>query len=312
MTKEREIKDAVRDRYGKIAKMVTSEPEGPGKAAKVTAAATAAECGCVPAPGAKRGAASCCGPTPATQATQAQPGACSCGCSGGPSLDGGFGSGLYGEAELAGLPGQAVEASLGCGNPLAFAQMQPGETVLDLGSGGGIDVLLAAKRVGPAGKVWGLDFTDEMLELARRNQKRAGAENVEFIKGDIEAIPLPDGSVDMVISNCVINLAVDKPKVFREIFRVLRPGGRISVSDMVFQGDKSRVPAEVLRSLEAWGSCVAGALSEEDYLRGLAEAGLVGVTMEVSGSYGADLGVRLVSGLFRARKPGVAAPCGAS
>src|ERR1700723_1565536 len=176
-------------------------------------------------------------------------------------------SDLYAAGEVAELPKEVVAASLGCGNPTALAQLNTGETVLDLGSGGGIDVLLSAKRVGPTGKAYGLDMTDEMLALARENQRKAGVENVEFLKGEIESIPLPDNSVDVVISNCVINLSADKDKVFREALRVLKPGGRFAVSDVVVRGD---VPAEVKRSMELWVGCIAGALEENEYIRMLA------------------------------------------
>src|SRR5437773_10429265 len=168
------------------------------------------------------------------------------------------------------LPAEAVAASLGCGNPTALARLNPGETVLDLGSGGGIDVLLSAKRVGPTGKVYGLDMTDEMLDLARANQRKAGATNVEFLKGTIEAIPLPDNSVEVVISNCVINLSSDKDAVLREAFRVLKPGGRFAVSDVVVRGE---VPADIRRSMELWVGCVAGALEESEYASKLRTAG---------------------------------------
>src|SRR5581483_8655777 len=162
---------------------------------------------------------------------------------------------LYSDAETSGLPAEAIAASLGCGNPTALIALEPGQTVLDLGSGGGIDVLLSARRVGPAGKVFGLDITDEMLALARENQRKAGATNVEFLKGTIEAIPLPANAVDVIISNCVINLSSDKDAVLREAFRVLRPGGRFAVSDVVVRGD---VPAEIRRSMELWVGCIAG------------------------------------------------------
>jgi SAM-dependent methyltransferase len=187
-------------------------------------------------------------------------------------------SNLYSDAETGDLPAEAVTASLGCGNPTALAVLEPGQTVLDLGSGGGIDVLLSAKRVGPAGKVFGLDMTDEMLALARENQRQAGATNVEFLKGTIEAIPLPDGSVDVVISNCVINLSSDKDAVFREAFRVLKPGGRVAVSDVVVRGD---VPADVRRSMELWVGCIAGALDESDYAAKLRAAGFGDVDVEI-------------------------------
>src|SRR5215831_14277576 len=179
-------------------------------------------------------------------------------------------SNLYGEGETAALPQEAVAASLGCGNPTALAELKAGETVLDLGSGGGIDALLSAKRVGPTGKVYGLDMTDEMLTLARENQRKAGAENVEFLKGEIEHIPLPDNTVDVIISNCVINLSGDKDQVLREAFRVLKPGGRFAVSDVVTKGD---VPEEVRKSMLLWAGCIAGALKDSDYLSKLAAAG---------------------------------------
>jgi SAM-dependent methyltransferase len=201
----------------------------------------------------------CCGPS-------------ACGCSD-PIT-----SNLYSASEISGLPAQAVAASLGCGNPTALLDLQPGETVLDLGSGGGIDVLLSAKRVGPAGKAYGLDMTDEMLALARENQRKAAATNVEFLKGTIEAIPLPDNSVDVIISNCVINLSSDKDAVLREAFRVLKPGGRFAVSDVVVRGDD--VPADVRRSMELWIGCIAGALSEREYTAKLQSAGFSDVEVE--------------------------------
>ena len=189
---------------------------------------------------------------------------------------------LYEPGETAGLPEQAVLASLGCGNPTALAELGPGEVVLDLGSGGGIDVLLSARRVGPAGKAYGLDMTDEMLALARENQRRAGVLNVEFLKGEIERIPLPDGAVDVIISNCVINLSADKRRVLAEAFRVLKPGGRFAVSDIVVRGE---VPEAVRRSMELWMGCVAGALEESEYRRLLAEAGFEAVAVEPTRVY---------------------------
>src|SRR5688572_19126430 len=194
-------------------------------------------------------------------------------------------SNLYEAAETEGIPPEALLASLGCGNPTALAQLLPGETVLDLGSGGGIDVLLSAHRVGPTGKAYGLDMTDDMLTLARENQKKSGATNVEFLKGEIENIPLPDGSVDVVISNCVINLAADKGRVLREAFRVLKPGGRFAVSDVVVRGD---VPTPLRRSLELWIGCLAGALEESDYRTKLATAGFGGIELEVTRVYRAE------------------------
>src|SRR5246500_2298280 len=193
-------------------------------------------------------------------------------CGGGAELSGcdPITRGLYDAAEQGALPAEAVAASLGCGNPTALAQLEPGEVVLDLGSGGGIDVLLSAKRVGPSGKAYGLDMTDEMLTLARENQRKAGVDNVEFLKGEIEDIPLPDNSVDVIISNCVINLSADKDKVLREAFRVLKPGGRFAVSDVVTRG---AVPEAVRRNMLLWAGCIAGALDENDYRMKLAAAG---------------------------------------
>jgi SAM-dependent methyltransferase len=189
---------------------------------------------------------------------------------------------LYGEGEKGTLPGKAVLASLGCGNPTALIELKPGETVLDLGSGGGIDVLLSARRVGPTGKVYGLDMTDEMLTLARENQRQANVTNVEFLKGEIENIPLPDNSVDVVISNCVINLSADKGRVLREAFRVLRPGGRFAVSDVVTRGN---VPDAVRQSMMLWVGCIAGALDMDDYRRKLLAAGFVDVDLETTRTY---------------------------
>jgi SAM-dependent methyltransferase len=269
------VQDAVREKYGEIARSV--------------------------------GKADCCGPA-----------ACGCGDA--------ISSNLYSMAETTGLPEEAVAASLGCGNPTALIELQPGQTVLDLGSGGGIDVLLSAKRVGPAGKVFGLDMTDEMLALARENQRKAGATNVEFLKGTIESIPLPDRSVDVIISNCVINLSVDKDAVLREAFRVLKPGGRFAVSDVVVRGE---VPEQIRRSLELWIGCVAGALGEEDYASKLKMAGFVDVEVEPWRLYraedarafltGAGLNVdrlapdidgKIASAFIRARRPDSTACCG--
>jgi len=184
---------------------------------------------------------------------------------------------LYAAGETAGLPAEAVVASLGCGNPTALADLRPGETVLDLGSGGGIDVLLSAKRVGPTGKAYGLDMTDEMLALARDNQRKSGVENVEFLRGEIEDVPLPAGSVDVIISNCVINLSADKDRVFAEAFRVLRPGGRLAVSDVVVRGE---MPSAIRKSVELWIGCVAGALGEREYREKLAKAGFEAIDVE--------------------------------
>jgi SAM-dependent methyltransferase len=193
--------------------------------------------------------------------------------------------GGYSTEELGGLPEAAGAASLGCGNPTALATLSPGEAVLDLGSGGGIDVLLSAKRVSPGGKAYGLDMTDEMLELAEKNKAEAGAENVEFLKGHIEEIPLPEGHVDVVISNCVINLSTDKSRVISEAFRVLKPGGRFAVSDMVFLGDKGKLPPELVESVESWAGCVSGALQKEEYEELLRGAGFEDVSVEVTHTY---------------------------
>src|SRR5437588_1622421 len=192
---------------------------------------------------------------------------------------------LYDDSQKSLLPDTAVKASLGCGNPTALAELKPGETVLDLGSGGGIDVLLSARRVGPTGKAYGLDMTDDMVALARENQKKAGITNVEFLKGEIENIPLPDCSVDVIISNCVINLSIDKDRVLGEAFRVLRPGGRFAVSDVVVRGE---VPASLRRSVELWIGCVAGALSEDDYRAKLAGAGFSQIEVEPTRVYRAE------------------------
>jgi arsenite methyltransferase len=229
-------------------------------------------------------------------------------------------SNLYEQAQKSELPAEAVLASLGCGNPTALAQLNPGEVVLDLGSGGGIDVLLSARRVGAAGKAYGLDMTDDMLALARENQRKSGLRNVEFLKGEIEHLPLPDASVDVVISNCVINLSADKDQVLTEAFPVLRPGGRFAVSDIVVRGD---VPTELRRSIELWVGCVAGALEEAEYRHKLANAGFEAIDVEPTRIYGAadatvlladsgfdaEVVARQVDGKFmsafvRARKPG--------
>jgi SAM-dependent methyltransferase len=194
-------------------------------------------------------------------------------------------SNLYADSETGALPTEAIAASLGCGNPTALAELKAGETVLDLGSGGGIDVLLSARRVGPSGKAYGLDMTDEMLALARENQRKAGAQNVEFLKGEIENIPLPDNSVDVIISNCVINLSGDKDRVLAEAFRVLRPGGRFAVSDVVVRGE---VPAAIRRSVELWIGCVAGALEVSEYRTKLSGAGFEQVEVEPTRIYRAE------------------------
>jgi len=237
-------------------------------------------------------------------------------------------SNLYSELQTGELPPEAVLASLGCGNPTALAQLEPGQVVLDLGSGGGIDVLLSAKRVGPTGKAYGLDMTDEMLALARENQQKAGATNVEFLKGTIESIPLPDNSVDVIISNCVINLSSDKDAVLREAFRVLKPGGRFAVSDVVVRGE---VPAEVRRNMELWVGCIAGALEERDYAAKLTAAGFEQVDVDPWRVYqvndarafltesGIDVDAmapqvdgKFASAFIRATKPQARACCGPS
>ena len=202
-------------------------------------------------------------------------------------------SNLYDDSQTAEVPADAVTASLGCGNPTALAELKSGEVVLDLGSGGGIDVLLSARRVGPAGKAYGLDMTDEMLALAHENQRKAGLDNVEFLKGEIEEIPLPDGAVDVVISNCVINLSGDKDRVLAEAFRVLRPGGRFAVSDVVVRGE---VPAEIRRSVELWIGCVAGALHEDEYRAKLAKAGFEGIEIEPTRIYRVEDARELLTG----------------
>jgi SAM-dependent methyltransferase len=191
-------------------------------------------------------------------------------------------SNLYDASQAGELPPEAVLASLGCGNPTTLAQLNPGETVLDLGSGGGIDVLLSARRVGPSGKAWGLDMTDEMLALARENQRKAGIENAEFIKGEIENIPLPDKSVDVIVSNCVINLSADKDRVLREAFRVLKPGGRFAVSDVVTRGS---VPEDVRGNMLLWVGCIAGALEEDQYAARLTRAGFENIGIEPTRNY---------------------------
>jgi len=236
---ERDIKEIVKDKYGKAALRVSS---GSGSA--------------------------CCGST-ASSRGECDP----------------ITSRLYDASETSALPDTAVAASLGCGNPTALADLKPGEIVLDLGSGGGIDVLLSARRVGPTGKAYGLDMTDEMLALARENQRKAEAANVEFLKGELENIPLPDGSVDVIISNCVINLSADKDRVLAEAFRVLRAGGRFAVSDVVVRGD---VPSDVRRSVELWIGCVAGALEESQYRAKLEKAGFEAIEVEPTRIYRAE------------------------
>ena len=247
-----------------------------------------------------KGEAMCCGP--------------SC-CS--VPFDADFTAGSYSSGELDVLPETARLASLGCGNPTALAELKPGEIVLDLGSGGGIDVLLAAQRVGPHGKAIGVDMTDEMLALARENQAKSGVTNVEFLKGDIEAIPLPDASVDVIISNCVINLAADKSKVLSEAHRVLKPGGRLSVSDIVFVGKREDVDPTLLKEANLWAGCIAGALTRDEYLESMNAAGFAESTVEVwhyyedeipqalkAGLASSGVGVRVGSANVRGRKGG--------
>jgi arsenite methyltransferase len=214
----------------------------------------------------KTGGSSCCGANPAAGSGCADP----------------ITSNIYDAAQRGQIPAEALLSSLGCGNPTALAKLNQGEVVLDLGSGGGIDVLLSARRVGATGKAYGLDMTDEMLSLANENKRKAGADNVEFLKGEIEHIPLPDNSVDVVISNCVINLAADKDRVFREAFRVLKPGGRFAVSDVVTRGE---MPSEIRKNVLLWVGCVAGALEETDYHRKLASAGFEQIELEPTRIY---------------------------
>ena len=234
-------------------------------------------------------------------------------------------SNLYGEGEAGSVPEAALRASLGCGNPTALAKLEPGETVLDLGSGGGIDVLLSARRVGPTGKAYGLDMTDEMLALAEENKRKSGLTNVEFLKGEIENIPLPDNSVDVIVSNCVINLSGDKDRVLREAFRVLKPGGRFAISDVVVRGE---VPQEIRKSMELWVGCVAGALSDTEYQQKLAAAGFESIDIEATRVYKIDdareflraAGIdaesvapkvqdKFISAFVRAKKPSKAGAC---
>jgi len=248
MNGDSDVKEIVRQRYGEAAKRV-SEGAGTG----------------------------CCGSGPVS----------SC-CGAAPAAIGGsdpITSNLYDAVQAGAVPDTALLASLGCGNPTALAELKPGETVLDLGSGGGIDVLLSARRVGPTGVAYGLDMTDEMLALALENKRKSGLANVHFLKGDIEHIPLPANSVDVVISNCVINLAADKDRVLAEAFRVLRPGGRFAVSDVVVRGE---VPPAIRRNMELWIGCVAGALSDRDYLDKLAHAGFADAGIEITRVYGVD------------------------
>jgi SAM-dependent methyltransferase len=255
----------------------------------------------------------------ARRVASGQAATCGCGTASDPCCDP-ITSNLYGDAEAREVPDMALQASLGCGNPTALAELKPGETVLDLGSGGGIDVILSARRVGPTGKAYGLDMTDEMLALAEQNKLKAGVTNVEFLKGQIERVPLPDNSVDVIISNCVVNLSGDKDQVLAESFRVLKPGGRFAISDVVVRG---AIPDAIRRSMELWVGCVAGALSEDDYRTKLAAAGFTDIGIEVTRVYeiedaraflaqsglDADAVAPLVKGkvtsaFVRARKPG--------
>jgi arsenite methyltransferase len=289
MSVDDRLKSLVKERYGRAAQAAQDGP----RAQHSEAAAAAAGC-CAPA------------------AT-----GYGCGCGDDPIT-----ANLYGAEETAAIPPAALRASLGCGNPTALAALAPGEVVLDLGSGGGIDVLLSARRVGPAGKAYGLDMTDEMLALARENQRQAGIENVEFLRGEIEAIPLPDAAVDVIISNCVINLSGDKRRVLAEAFRVLRPGGRFAVSDVVVRGS---LPAALRRNLELWVGCVAGALEEDEFKDLLREVGFESPEIEPTRVYrlddareflaGAGLDVdslapeidgRIMGAFVRARKPAAA------
>jgi arsenite methyltransferase len=305
MSTLQETQDQVRARYGAIA-------------SKVSGAKTDTVC-C--------GKVNCCGDESAATSDAAvsepaatAPAKASC-CGSGEPLDWDpITSDLYEEAETAGLPLEAVLASLGCGNPTALAALHPGETVLDLGSGGGIDVLLSARRVGPTGRAIGLDMTDEMLALARQNQAAAGVSNVEFVKGTIEEMPIPDATVDVIISNCVINLSADKRRVLQEAFRVLRPGGRFAVSDIVHRGE---MPAAARANADLWCGCVSGALSDAEYTALLAEAGFSNIDIEPTREYGeaeirtlagavgaaddtqvSTLAGSLMSAFIRATKPG--------
>jgi arsenite methyltransferase len=213
---------------------------------------------------------------------QGSKGGCGCGCASSEAASDPITADLYDESQIGNIPAEALLASLGCGNPTALARLEPGQTVLDLGSGGGIDVLLSARRVGPTGKAYGLDMTDEMLALAEENKKKSGLTNVEFLKGEIENIPLPDNSVDVIISNCVINLSADKDQVLREAFRVLKPGGLFAVSDVVTRGD---IPFEIRRSIELWAGCMAGALEESEYEQKLSAAGFTEIQIEPTRIY---------------------------
>jgi len=259
-------KEQVRARYANAARLVSA-----------TESPAASSCGC---------ATDCCSSAPVAT-VQAASGCCTTSCCGDTASAGeSFGSIEYAADQLASLPHGAVAASLGCGNPVALLDLHPGETVLDLGSGGGIDVLLSARRVAPGGRAIGLDMTDEMLDLARRNAAQIGVGNVEFVKGEMEAMPLPDASVDVIISNCVVNLSPDKDAVLRESARVLRPGGRFAISDVVAQG--AAIPADLIADMASWTGCIAGALEEGDYRARLAAAGFTDISFTVTRAYTRD------------------------
>lgn len=262
-----QLREAIREKYGEAARQA-ADGRTPG-------------CGCVEDSPSEPGS-SCCGPVPSGESASAT------------ATRDPITVNLYEAAETEDLPEAAVLASLGCGNPAVLAELAEGEVVLDLGSGGGIDVLLSARRVGSTGKAYGLDMTDDMLELANRSRREAGIENAEFLKGEIEDIPLPDASVDVVISNCVINLSADKGQVLREAFRVLKPGGRFAVSDIVVRGE---VPAAVRQSVELWIGCVAGALQDEEYRRLLGAAGFEDIDMEPTRVYRLEEARELVARL---------------
>jgi len=270
-------RDDVRARYAAAARRILT-PDADAAHGSPGCCGTACGCGSGPGDGAAHGHGGGCGCAPAAEA--------------GP----GFGAALYSATERDELPDEAVRASLGCGNPVMVADLKPGETVLDLGSGGGLDVLLSARRVGPTGKAYGLDMTDEMLELARRNAERAGATNVEFLRGYIEDIPLPAETVDVVISNCVVNLSADKPAVFASTFRVLKPGGRIGITDVVADDD---LTPEQRAERGDWVGCIAGSLSFGEYRQGLAAAGFVDI--EITPTH--EVAPGLHSAIVRARKP---------
>jgi SAM-dependent methyltransferase len=267
-----EVKEIVREKYGQAALRARAGQSSccgtaPGAPAQPRAQSAQDPC-CGPAPRVSSASGSCCAP-PSVASSCCDP----------------ITSDLYDATQAGELPELALKASLGCGNPTALAFLRPGEIVLDLGSGGGVDVLLSARRVGPTGKAYGLDMTDEMLAVAEENKRRSGLANVEFLKGEIEDIPLPDNAVDVIISNCVINLSSDKDRVLREAFRVLKPGGRFAVSDVVVRGE---VPPAIRKSMELWVGCIAGALSENDYRSKLAAAGFTDTGVEVTRVYDSD------------------------